>query len=131
MKIISGSFGVEGSAYISRDNYLVVEGASKVIYSPDKIKSVSSQKVKEKKFSLFRFLLAAAVLCIILWVFLGFIGLLVFTSFFGIAIAVVLACLVSFYSVSKNNVEVKFLDEKSVVLECSPGGVKKLTQFAG
>ncbi|WP_444893423.1 hypothetical protein ACJJIE_02490 [Microbulbifer sp. TRSA001] len=122
MKIISGSFGVEGSAYISRDNYLVVEGASKVIYSPDKIKSVSSQKVKEKKFGLFGFLLGAIILSIVLGMIVGFIG---------VGIAVVLAYLGSFYSDSKNNVEVKFLDEKSVVLECSPGGVKKLTQFAG
>ncbi len=37
MKIIAGSFGITGSAFISRDNYLVIEGAQRVVYSPDQI----------------------------------------------------------------------------------------------
>jgi len=56
MKILGGNFGVKGSAFISRDQKLVVEGALKGIYSPEEIKSVVASVTKEKKFGIFGFL---------------------------------------------------------------------------
>ena len=50
MKILGGSFGVNGIAFISRDRKLVVEGATKGIYGPDQVLSASASVSKEKKF---------------------------------------------------------------------------------
>lgn len=121
MKILGGNFGVKGSAFISRDNKLVVEGATKGIYGPDQIASVTASVSKEKKFGIFGFLVGAMILSIILGILFNIIG---------VVIGIVVAIAGSFYSESKNIVEVKFINEKSVTLECTPRGVKKLVQFS-
>jgi hypothetical protein len=59
MKILGGNFGVNGSALISRDKKLVIEGASKGIYGADQVLSVSANVSKEKKFGILGFLVAA------------------------------------------------------------------------
>ncbi len=120
MKILGGNFGVKGSAFISRDQKLVVEGALKGIYSPEEIKSVVASVTKEKKFGIFGFLVGAIFLSIILGIFFNVVG---------VVIAIVIAIVGSFYSESKNIVDVQFKDGKSVTLECTPRGVKKLVQF--
>lgn len=48
MKIIGGNFGIIGSAFLSRDNTLVVEGAQRAVYSPNEVISVSANVTKEK-----------------------------------------------------------------------------------
>lgn len=121
MKILGGNFGVKGSAFISRDKKLVVEGATMGIYKPEQILSVSANVSKEKKFGVFGFLVGAIILSVIL-------GMLF--NVVGVVIAIVVAIAGSFYSESQNIVEVKFNDEKSVTLECTPRGVKNLVQFA-
>ncbi|MDM8350881.1 hypothetical protein P8H27_18560 [Pseudomonas sp. sp1636] len=120
MKILGGNFGVNGSAFISRDQKLVIEGASKGIYDPEEISSVSANVSKEKKFGILGFLVGAIILSIVLGMFLNVVGVL---------IAIVIAIAGSFYSESKNVVEVKFKDDKAVTLECTPRSVKKLIQF--
>ncbi len=121
MKIVGGNFGVKGSAFISRDKKLVVEGASKGIYDPEQVQSVSARVSKEKKFGIFGFLAGAVILSVILGILFNVVG---------VVIGLVIAIAGSFYSESNNIVEVKFKDEKSVSLECTPRGVKKLVQFA-
>ncbi len=121
MKIIGGNFGVKGSAFISRDKKLVIEGAQKGVYSPEQIASVSANVTKEKKFGVIGFILGAIILSIIL-------GMLL--NVLGVVIAIVIAVAGSFYSEKSNIVEVQFKDNKAVSLECTPRGVKKLVQFA-
>lgn len=121
MKIQGGSFGVKGSAHISKDQQLVIEGAARGIYLPEQIQSVSANVIKEKKFGVFGFLVGAVMLSIMLGFFLNIIGVII-----GFVVAVA----GSFYSESKNIVEVKFTDEKTVALECTPRYVKKLIQFS-
>lgn len=121
MKIIGGNFGVKGSAYISRDNMLVVEGAIKGIYSPDQIQSISTRTSKEKKFGIIGFILGAIILSVILGIFLGILG---------VGIALIVAISGSFYSEKSHIVEVKFTDDKSVTLECTPRRVNKLVRFS-
>ncbi len=121
MKIAGGSFGVSGSAHISRDNMLVIEGAQRGVYSPEQILSVSANVAKEKKFGVFGFIVGAIFLGVVLGLVLNVIGVVI-----GIAVAAA----GSFYSEKSNFVEVKFQDGKSVSLECTPRGVKKLVQFA-
>lgn len=120
MKILGGNFGLSGSAFISRDQKLVIEGASKCIYIPEEISSVSVNVSKEKKFGIFGFLVGAIILSIVLGMFLNVVGVL---------IAIVIAIAGSFYSESKNVVEVKFKDDRAVTLECTPRSVKKLIQL--
>lgn len=100
MKIIGGNFGVKGSAFISRDKKLVIEGAQKAIYSPQQVLSVSANVTKEKKFGILGFIVGAIVLSIIL-------GLLL--NVLGVVIALVIAVAGSFYSEKTNIVEVKFM----------------------
>lgn len=121
MKIQGGHFGVNGSAYISRDKKLVVEGATKGVYEPEQVQSVSANVSKEKKFGIFGFLVGAIVLGVMLGIVFNIVGVI---------IGIVVAIAGSFYSESKNIVEVKFKDDKSVNLECTPRGVKKLIQFS-
>lgn len=121
MRILGGNFGVTGSAFISRDQKLVVKGALKGIYSSEEIKSVVASVTKEKKFGIFGFLVGVIILSVILGLFFNAVG---------IVIAIVIAIAGSFYSENKNIVEVQFKDEKSVTLECTPRGVKKLIKFA-
>src|SRR5690606_1928546 len=121
MRILGGNFGVTGSAFISRDQKLVGKGALKGIYSSEEIKSVVASVTKEKKFGIFGFLVGVIILSVILGLFFNAVG---------VVIAIVIAIAGSFYSENKNIVEVQFKDEKSVTLECTPRGVKKLIKFA-
>lgn len=121
MKIIGGNYGIKGSAYISKDKKLVIEGAQKSIYSTEQILSVTASVTKEKKFGIIGFIVGAVILSIILGIFLNVLG---------VVIALIIAIAGSFYSEKTNIVEIKFNDNKSVSLECTPRGVKKLIQFA-
>lgn len=121
MKIIGGNFGVNGSAFINRENKLVIEGTKKGAYSPEQILSVTANVTKEKKFGIFGFIVGAIILSIIL-------GMLL--NVLGVVIALVIATAGSFYSEKNNIVEVQFNDNKAVNLECTPRGVKKLVQLA-
>lgn len=121
MKIVGGNFGVSGSAFLSRDNKLVIEGAQRAVYSPKDVLSVTANVAKEKKFGCVGFILGAIILGIILGLFLNILGVI---------IAVILAIAGSFYTEKNNIVEVRFNDNKSVTLECTPRGVKKLVQFS-
>lgn len=117
MKIIGGNFGIKGSAYVSRDEKLVIEGTPNATYGKEQIRSVSATVSKEKRFSALSFLLGFLILALILGLLLNIIGVL---------IALVLAIAGSFYGEKKNLVEVQFSDEKAVTLECTPRGAKKL-----
>ena len=121
MKIVGGNFGVKGSAFLSRDNKLVVEGAQRAGYPPNEVLSVSANVTKEKKFGILGFIIGAVILSIIL-------GLLL--NIFGVIIALIIAISGSFYSDKSNIVEVRFSDNKSVTLDCTSRGVKELVQFA-
>lgn len=121
MKIIGGNFGVKGSAFLSRDNKIVLEGAQRGVYSREQIESVSASVTKEKKFGIIGFIVGAIILSVVL-------GLLL--NVLGVIIGLVIAVAGSFYSEKTNRVEVKFRDNRSVTLECTPRGVRRLVQFA-
>lgn len=122
MKIVGGSFGVKGSAFISRDKKLVIEAVKPVNYSREQISRINTTQVKEKRFGAFGFIIGAILLAIILGVLFGVIGAIV---------GVVAAVFGSFYSDSKNIVELFFVDQNQVTLECTPRAVNKLVTFAG
>lgn len=121
MKIIGGSFGLKGSAYISDDKELVIEGQNESVYLPVQIKTVSANTEKEKKFSIFSFLIGIFIITPILTLSLGIIGFIA-----GIIIAVI----ASYYSKKVNVVDINFTDNKEVRLKCTSRGVKKLIEFS-
>jgi hypothetical protein len=121
MKIVGGNFGVKGSAFISKDRYLVVEGVNRSIYSPAQVQSVTANVTTEKKFGVLGFIVGAVSLSVVLGLFLNALGFV---------LAIIIAVAGSFYSDKKNIVEIRFSDEKSVLLQCTSRGVKKLVEFA-
>jgi len=120
MKIVRGSFGNSGSAYISRDEMLVVEGATKGVFGRGDINSLIARTDKERKFGAIGFLIGALVLATILGILFGVIGAV---------IGIILAVAGSFYSQKSNIVEIVFSDDRRVELDCTPRGVKKLIQY--
>lgn len=116
MKIVGGSFGLKGSAFIS-GNTLVIEADRKADYPSSQFKSVDADEVSTKAFGLLGALVGAVVLSIVLSMVIGPLGVV---AGVGLAIAG------SFYTSKRNLVSVEFLDGFRVVLECTPRAVSKL-----
>lgn len=120
MKIIAGSFGVAGDAFISKDRKLVVEGAKKKIYSFGQIQSVNTNIEKERKFAVVGFILGIVIFVPLVLVFFGGIGAM---------IMLLILFLGAFYSDKNNIVDVCFSDGESIKLSCTNRMVKNLIQF--
>lgn len=129
MDILSGSFGVGGTAYISKKNEFVIKGATDASYSFDDISSTSAETVKEKKFSVVSFLLGViflgAVLGLILFSFLGILGFII-----GIIAGAAISSLGSSHSKSSNVCKITFNDEKFISVKCSKSQVKQLISLS-
>src|SRR5690606_21322087 len=65
MRILGGNFGLKSSAFISRDQKLVVKGALKGIYSSEEIKSVVDCISTEKRCAIDGVIVALINLCVI------------------------------------------------------------------
>ena len=120
MRIVGGSFGVKGSAFIS-GNALMVEGSSKGQYQPAEVRSVSARVDAEKKFGFIGATIGALLL--------GGLGM-VFLGLFGAIVGVLIAVAGSFYSSKKNLADVSFADGKTLSLECTDRAIGKLVRFA-
>ena len=72
MKIIGGSFGLSGDAYIDESNMISIESTYDSTYTSEQIKSVSA--CVEKKFSALTFIIGAIILSMIFVFFLGLLG---------------------------------------------------------
>ena len=122
MRVIGGTFGVSGDAFINRQGELVIQAVKEVRFTGVQIKSLVARVEKEKKFGCFSFIIGAVILSLVL-------GLLL--SIVGVVIGIILAAAMSFYSNSKNLVEVTFSTGDAVTLECTPRQVKKLVILKG
>ncbi|HET8791805.1 MAG TPA: hypothetical protein VFM75_11410 [Modicisalibacter sp.] len=120
MKIIGGSFGNSGSAFVSRDK-LCIEGARKADYSRAQLDSVQSRTEKGRRFHWFTAILGAVILGFALSLFLGVLGVIA-----GIALAIA----GSFHADKRNIVEIALADGNRVTLDCTPRGVKKLINLS-
>ncbi len=120
MRIIAGTFGVSGDAFISKDRKLVVDAAKKTIYSNSQIKSVNTSIEKEKKFAIVGFVLGVIIFVPLIWIFFGGIGamIMLLILFFG-----------AYYNDKNNIVDVLFVDGESIKLNCTNRMVKNLIQF--
>ena len=120
MKIISGTFGVKGDAFISKDRRLVVNAAKKAIYSNNQITSINTNVEKEKKFAVVGFVLGIIIFVPIIGFIFGPIGALVM---------LIILVVLGFYNDEKNIVDVCFSDGESIQLNCTNRMIKKLIQF--
>ena len=119
MKIIGGSFGLNGSAYFSGDS-LVVDSVKNGQYEGREIDAIDVRVDAERKFGVI-----GAVVGILLF---GALGM----AFFGVIGAiggVGLAIAASFYSTKKNIADVKFSDGRTLSLECTPRAINRLVKF--
>ena len=120
MKIISGTFGVKGDAFISKDRRLVVNAAKKAIYSNNQITSINTNVEKEKKFAVVGFVLGIIIFVPIIGFIFGPIGALVM---------LIILVVLGFYNDEKNIVDVCFSDGESIKLNCTNRMIKNLIQF--
>lgn len=120
MKIISGTFGVKGDAFISKDRRLVVNAAKKAIYSNNQITSINTNVEKEKKFAVVGFVLGFIIFVPIIGFIFGPIGALVM---------LIILVVLGFYNDEKNIVDVCFSDGESIKLNCTNRMIKNLIQF--
>lgn len=111
MKIIGGTFGVSGSVWISRDKKCVVNGIPQKAYTPSQIGKVTASQQKSKRFGALGFIAGSVILAILLGAFLGALGVI---------IGIVIAAAGSFYSTTQNILQIDFVDDNSVTIECTP-----------
>lgn len=119
MKIVKGTFGTSGGAFLSKDDRLVIEGAKTKNYLNSDITTMVADQEHDKRMSclsVFFCLLITALLTLFLGIF-GFIFGIVMTAYFAT------------YKATDDFVEVSFNDGESVRLKCTPRQVKRLIKF--
>lgn len=99
MKLIGGSFGIEGSANIGKEGTLFLYGARNASYTAQEVKSVIGSVSKARKFGAGGFILGLAIF--------GFIGFFI-AGLIGLAIAIAICVAGSFYSSETNIADVTF-----------------------
>ncbi len=121
MNIVSGTFGTSGSAYLSKDGYIVVEGAKSLNYKPSDVLSLIAEQESESKLS-FMGLVFGVLVTAVLFAFLNVVGLVIglLVMYFG-----------SKYTRTDDFVNIGFMDGERVRLECTPRQVERLVQFKG
>lgn len=118
MKIVGGSFGVDGAAYITGASDIAILGAREAIYPASAIRSIAARVESERKFGVIGFILSVIILSVMLGLVLGVLG---------VVIAVVVAIAGSFYSKKRHVVDISFTDGNSLSLECSKGAANRLS----
>ena len=120
MKIIGGSFGLKGHAFVARDIF-AIEGSTKQDYRADEIVSVNARIEKSRKFGVLGFIIGALLFTVLGSLLLGLLGAVI-----GFAISIA----GSFYSNTTNIVDIEFRDGKKLSAEGSPRAIEKITRFA-
>jgi uncharacterized membrane protein len=119
MKVIGGSFGVQGRAFI-KNQRLYIKASEKLFYEADQVAHIDTRTESERRFQVVTAIIGGIALCIVLGVFFSVIGVLV-----GVAVAIA----GSFYTERRAIADVEFKDGKRVTLEGSPKGINRLLQF--
>lgn len=120
MKIVGGSFGIKGSAYVA-GSVFAVEGATKKDYRSNEIASVDARVEKKRSFGIVGFIVGAVLFTII--------GMMVF-GFIGGLIGFILSVAGSFYTTKTNVVDVSFTDGKTLAAEGTDRSIRNLVKFA-
>lgn len=121
MKIIAGTFGVNGSAFISGGS-LHVESSKTASYLPEQIQSVEIDQLVEGRFSVGKALIGAFMLGLLLGLVFGGLGVLA---------GILIGALGGFAPDKSNAAEVAFTDGNKLRLVCTERAVNKLIRFKG
>ena len=119
MKIIAGTFGVNGSAFLSRGK-LYIESSKKASYLPKDVASLEIDQVADKSFSMGRALVGAALLGSLLMLVAGV---------FGLIAGLLIGSLGGFASEKNTIAAISFIDGNKVRVQCTPRAVNKLVLF--
>jgi len=122
MKIIGGSYGLGGSAWLSSDKKLVVEGARGASFTADQITAMNASSSTTSKVGIGSVLIGILVLGGGGFYLFGILGLIagLFLTFVG-----------SRYTETAQQVQITFEDLSSLTLSCTRQGVKRLFAFWG
>lgn len=121
MKIIAGTFGIKGSAFIS-GGHLHVESSKSGSYLPDQIQSVEIGEYADSRFSMSRALIGAFMLGLLLGLIFGAVGVLA---------GVLIGALGGLASEKSNSADLEFSDGNKLRLVCTDRAVNKLIKFKG
>ena len=121
MRIIGGTFGTTGSAYIGEKGAaLLIEGAMRARCTPKQIEALDTRTEKERSFSVLSCLLGLVFLVPLGWFLFGIIGLMT---------ALVLTFAGSRSSITHHVADIKFAGGSRVELRCTAWGINKLIRF--
>lgn len=121
MKILGGSFGASGSAFIREGRVLAVVGDLEAFYEPERIIDVTADSNKQRGFGCFGFVVGGLMLAGVLFLFLGL---------FGAVLGFALAAAGSFYTTSETSAVLRFDDGKHLRVSASKRELRQLYQFA-
>ena len=121
MKIIAGTFGVKGAAFISGEQ-LHIESSKVASYKPQQIKSIELGQHADGRFSMSRALIGAFMLALLLGLVFG--GL-------GIVAGIILGALGGFAVEKTIAADVEFADGNKVRLLCTDRAANKLIRLKG
>jgi len=123
LKIVGGSFGASGTAYVDSDPAVIkINGSDKLTYPKEHIQQVLAQQAEGKKFSVISLLLGLFIVTPVLAVLFNVIGLV---------IGVVLSIVGSSYKRKESYLDVSLKDGKSVRLFGSTSEVNKFARILG
>jgi len=121
VKIIAGTFGVKGSAFLSGGK-LHIESSKKAAYRPSDIESLDIDQITDKGFSVGRALVGAALLGLLLMLVAGVLGLMA---------GLLIGALGGFAAEKHTAAAMSFSDGNKVRVLCTSRAVNKLVGFKG
>ena len=121
MKIVGGSFGASGNAYVTEEGTLAVGGATPDEFTAGEIRSATASTRKDRKFSAFSMLLGLVTITVLLTLFFGPIGLVA---------GVVVSIAGSFRNKTVRLVHVQLEDNRSVELSGNAGDINSIVRLA-
>ena len=117
MKIVGGTFGTRGYAWLRKDQSLDIKSDRKRVYPQESVRRVEARTESQKNFGCFSFIFGAII-------FGAIFGFLI--PGIGIIIGLVIAVALSFYTTKKQIVEITLGDDEKVVVECAGWQVRRL-----
>jgi len=120
MKIIGGSFGIKGSAFVAGSK-LIIESSQKASYGSDQIADVIGRSESARGFGFIGAIIGSAML--------GVLGAML-AGPLGLVIGIFIAIAGSFYSSKRLIAEVRMKDGKALTVECTGRAMDKLVKLS-
>lgn len=116
LKIVGGSFGVTGTARLTQNSSLSIQGVSDAVYAKESITGIEAKQDNQRTVSVSSLIIGFGV-AVAAWYFFGWIPALVIALF---------ACGSAFYTKKDGVLNIQFSDGKTVSLR---GGPYRVDEF--